>query len=154
MNVRQILGGPEREWDAKPPASEAEITLLNSNTRAELSPEYLELLRVSDGGAGPLALPPLWFRLYPVKDCIELCHRDQQVCKQFPSFMHLSPTFLLTGAPSLAAIGPCSPRFGCRSRPSSLCSSGPTPVSKHFYDRLRKQCSKSAVVAFCHSERF
>ena len=87
MNVRQILDRPEREWDANPPASEAEIALLESKARAELPAEYLELLRFSNGGEGPLALPPLWFQLYPVNDCINLCHSNQHVLEQFPTFM-------------------------------------------------------------------
>ena len=86
MNVRQILDRPEREWDANPPASEAEIALLESKARAELPAEYLELLRFSNGGEGPLALPPLWFQLYPVNDCIKLC-QNQHVLEQFPTFM-------------------------------------------------------------------
>src|SRR2546428_14185738 len=87
MNVRQILDRPEREWDVKPPASEVEIALLESKARAELPTEYLELLRFSNGGEGPLALPPLWFQLYPVNDCINLCHSNQHVLEQFPTFM-------------------------------------------------------------------
>lgn len=87
MNVQQVLCQPTRDWQPKAPASEAEIKLLESKARASLPPEYLELLRFSNGGEGPLALPPLWFQLYPTKDCIELCHNNQQVLEQFPTFM-------------------------------------------------------------------
>src|SRR5947208_12020655 len=90
MNVRQILDRPEREWDANPPASEVEIALLESRARANLPAEYLELLRFSNGGEGPLALPPLWFQLYAVKDCIDLCHANQHVLQNFPTLMFFS----------------------------------------------------------------
>jgi hypothetical protein len=87
MGVRHILSQPTRDWQAKAPASEAEIVLLESRARADLPGEYLELLRFGNGGEGPVALPPLWFQLYAVKDCIELCHADQHVLERFPSFM-------------------------------------------------------------------
>ena len=69
MNVRDILSQPEREWHAKLPASEAEITQLESQAKAQLPAAYVELLRLSNGGEGPLALSPLYFQLYSVKDC-------------------------------------------------------------------------------------
>ena len=55
------------------PATDADIAFLESKTNTELPREYLELLRFSNGGEGPLALPPLWFQPYAVKDCISLC---------------------------------------------------------------------------------
>jgi hypothetical protein len=85
MDVRRMLFQPEREWHAQGPASEAEIILLASKARAELPAEYLELLRFSNGGEGPLALPPEWFQLYSTKDCIELCHMNQHVLQEFPT---------------------------------------------------------------------
>jgi hypothetical protein len=87
MSVRHILSQPKRDWQAKAPASEAEIAHLQSQARADLPLEYLELLRFSNGGEGPVALPPLWFQLYATKDCIELWHANQQVLERFPTFM-------------------------------------------------------------------
>jgi hypothetical protein len=86
MNGRETLSQPEREWTAAAPASETELTDLISRARAELPAEYLSLLQFSNGGEGPLALPPLWFQLYAVKDCIDLCH-NSQVVEGFPNFM-------------------------------------------------------------------
>ncbi len=60
--------------------------LLESKARADLPAEYVELLRFSNGGEGPLALPPLFFQLYSVEDCIALCH-DSESVEQFPAFM-------------------------------------------------------------------
>jgi SMI1 / KNR4 family (SUKH-1) len=87
VSVRHVLSQPERKWQAKPPASEVEIAQLQSRVRTELPQEYLELLQFSNGGDGPLALPPLWFQLYAVKDCIELCHANQHVVENFPHFL-------------------------------------------------------------------
>ena len=87
MDIPRILSEPEREWRAKSPASEAEIMLLVSKARADLPSEYLELLRFSNGGEGPLALAPLWFQLYSVKDCIELCHSNQDIVENYSGFM-------------------------------------------------------------------
>ncbi|HVI77884.1 MAG TPA: hypothetical protein VM715_06915 [Candidatus Acidoferrum sp.] len=89
MGVLHVLSQPKREWQAKAPASEVEIALLESQARADLPAEYLELLRFSNGGEGPLALPPLWFQLYAVKDCIDLCHANQHVLENFPTFIVL-----------------------------------------------------------------
>ena len=86
MNVSDILGQPEREWRGEAPATEADIALLESKANRQLPREYLELLRFSNGGEGPLALPPLWFQLYAVKDCIALC-LNQETLQRFPSFM-------------------------------------------------------------------
>ena len=87
MNVRQILDRPEREWDVKPPASEVEIALLESKARAELPTEYLELLRFSNGGEGPLALPPLWFQLYAFGN-LTRPHRGRLI---WPHLRHKNP---------------------------------------------------------------
>ena len=86
MNVRDILRQPEREWRAEAPATDADIALLESKTNTELPREYLELLRFSNGGEGPLALSPLWFQLYAVKDCIALC-LNQDILARFPAFV-------------------------------------------------------------------
>ena len=87
MNVRDILSQSKREWHAKIASSEAEIAQLESQAKAQLPSEYLDLLRVGNGGEGPLALAPLYFQLYSVKDCIEHFHQDRQLLEEFPNFM-------------------------------------------------------------------
>jgi hypothetical protein len=87
MNVRDILFQVEREWHAKTPSSEAEIAQLVSQAKAQLPTEYVELLRLTNGGEGPLALSPLYFQLSSVKECLELFHNNQQLLEQFPRFM-------------------------------------------------------------------
>lgn len=86
MKVAEMLRQPGRQWHGNTAASEEEIALLRSQARSELPAEYLDLLRFSNGGEGPLALSPLWFQLYPVSDCLDLCHRGS-VLKDFRDFM-------------------------------------------------------------------
>src|SRR5882724_8625046 len=87
MSVRDILCQDEREWIPKEPASDADIAQLTERVQRELPTEYIELLRFSNGGEGPLALPPRYFALYSVKDCIALFHDNRHINEQFPSFM-------------------------------------------------------------------
>lgn len=58
-------------WAAKPPASEADLGRLEHCIRFELPAEYLALLRRSNGGSGPLGLPPLWLELWSVDEVID-----------------------------------------------------------------------------------
>ena len=88
MDIRIVLSQPERQWTAGAPASEPAIELLKLSARAELPAEYLDLLRLGNGGEGPfLKMPPLWFQLYSIEDCIAVCHTDEFALAQFPAFM-------------------------------------------------------------------
>lgn len=87
MNVQKILSLADREWQANTPSSETEIAQLTSYAKAQLPTEYIELLQLSNGGEGPIALPPRYFQLYSVRDCIELFHTNQQLIEQLPSFL-------------------------------------------------------------------
>jgi hypothetical protein len=87
MTLHEILGHPGRKWRSSAPASAEELDLLKSRARAMLPSEYLDLLRFSNGGEGPLALSPLWFQLYSVDECIALCHSDGAMLEQFPTLM-------------------------------------------------------------------
>ena len=86
MRVAEILLQRGRKWQRREPASDADVSLLLSQARAELPFEYLELLRFSNGGEGPLSLRPLWFQLYAINDCVNLCHSGW-VLKEFPDLM-------------------------------------------------------------------
>jgi len=86
MKVRDILQQPGREWHAEAPAAEIDVAVLVSKAKVELPSEYLDLLRLSNGGEGPLALPPLCFQLYAVKECINLC-LNQEILKRFPTLL-------------------------------------------------------------------
>lgn len=71
MSVAEVLTEPHRQWTRYPPADESEIHQLLALAVPELPIEYIDLLRFSNGGEGPLALPPLFFQLYPVGYAIE-----------------------------------------------------------------------------------
>lgn len=58
-------------WIANPPATESDIEKLQAVIRFDLPPEYLDLLRESNGGEGPLALAPLWLQLWTVDEVVE-----------------------------------------------------------------------------------
>jgi len=87
MNVRDTLCRPHLDWIAKEPASKAEIEQLAGRAKAELPAEYIQLLEFSNGGEGPLALVPLYFQLYTVKECILRFHDNGHFLENFPDFM-------------------------------------------------------------------
>ena len=64
MDVEALLTEPRREWSSRPPASEEGIARLQHAAPGVLPKEYVALLRYSNGGEGPIALPPLYFMLY------------------------------------------------------------------------------------------
>jgi hypothetical protein len=80
MNVEALLTQPDRQWSSRPPASEKAIERLRKAAPGPLPKEYVALLRYSNGGEGPLALPPLYFMLYEAEYAQEVNqnadHRD------------------------------------------------------------------------------
>ena len=87
MNVQAILSQPQREWRAEAPASENEIRQLTSRAKAQLPQEYLALLRFGNGGAGPLALPPLYLLLCSVQDCLTDFYDSDFLVEYYPDFI-------------------------------------------------------------------
>src|SRR6476620_3197565 len=63
MDVRSLLREPERTWYAQPGASETDLNRLAAASPVPLPPLLFDFLRFSNGGEGPLALPPLLFVL-------------------------------------------------------------------------------------------
>jgi hypothetical protein len=85
MNIAALLSDPNREWRGRPPADEARIADFVKLVQISLPVEYIELLRVTNGGEGELALPPLWLQLYSVEECTELIHDPpMEGCLQAP----------------------------------------------------------------------
>jgi hypothetical protein len=66
MDVAALLTEPDREWSSRHPARKEEIEQLSQVAPGPLPNEYVALLRYSNGGEGPLALPPFYFMLYEV----------------------------------------------------------------------------------------
>jgi hypothetical protein len=73
-----------REWRAKQGASGTEIEALLGALPFQPPPEYIALLRLSNGGEGELALRPLWFQLFDVAFSIQLW-QDQHHRNEYPN---------------------------------------------------------------------
>lgn len=86
MDVETLLTQPGREWSRRPPASEEAIERLRQESAGGLPKEYVALLRYSNGGEGPLALPPLYFMLYEAEYTSELNQSADQR-KLYPGFL-------------------------------------------------------------------
>jgi hypothetical protein len=80
-NVLSLAG---REWHAVDGASNGEIESLLAALPFEPPPEYIALLRLSNGGEGELALPPLWFQLFDVAFAIRLW-QDRHHRSEYPN---------------------------------------------------------------------
>jgi hypothetical protein len=72
VNIEAVLNESHREWSSRHPASEKALEQLRAIAPAALPDEYLALLRYTNGGEGPLALPPLYFILYKSEYVIEM----------------------------------------------------------------------------------
>ena len=78
MDVEALLTEPHREWFSRPPASEEAIEQLQHAAPGVLPKEYVALLRYSNGGEGPLGLPPLYFSLYEAEYATEFNRNADQ----------------------------------------------------------------------------
>jgi hypothetical protein len=96
--VKQILSAPNRKWQGAAPASEVEIRALENVLGVSLPSEYVELLRLNNGGEGELALRPLWFELFDVEFAISLA-TDDFYKAEFPKI------FFFGGNGGLESIG-------------------------------------------------
>lgn len=65
-----------REWHKVDGASADVIAALKSLVPVDLPESYYSLLTFSNGGEGPLAVPPLWFQLYPAEEAAQI-ERDR-----------------------------------------------------------------------------
>lgn len=70
-------------WDAGSPASEAAIQALAEQSGLELPNEYLDFLRQSNGGCGPLRIEPGWLQLWPAEEVVAV-NRDYEVALWLP----------------------------------------------------------------------
>jgi hypothetical protein len=73
-------------WQVAPTgADEAAIQALIATVGVTLPPEYIEYLRVNNGGEGDLAVEPGWFQVWPAEQVIEL-NRAYEVHDNLPKF--------------------------------------------------------------------
>jgi hypothetical protein len=74
-----------REWVKAEEASSAAIDMLANAAPVTLPSNLLNLLRFTNGGEGPLPVPPLWFILYPAEEMAQI-ERDGTFKEFFPGF--------------------------------------------------------------------
>ncbi|WZO98912.1 SMI1/KNR4 family protein [Isosphaeraceae bacterium EP7] len=70
----------------EPPADPAEIAALRTDSGIELPEDYLDLLRLSNGGGGPLDVEPGWFQIWPAGDVLPL-NRNHEVQQSIPGLI-------------------------------------------------------------------
>ncbi|ODU19816.1 MAG: hypothetical protein ABS87_13000 [Sphingomonas sp. SCN 67-18] len=73
-----------RDWSKVEGASPESLNLLASVAPTGFPVRLIELLRVTDGGEGPLPVQPLWFCLYPAAEIAQI-ERDGTFKEFFPS---------------------------------------------------------------------
>jgi hypothetical protein len=86
MSVLSVLSEPGRAWQRRPGASAAEIARLLAASPCELPLALVDLLQVSNGGEGELALAPRLFMLDTVDDIIA-GFGDSFLRETFPGFL-------------------------------------------------------------------
>ncbi|WP_313557340.1 SMI1/KNR4 family protein [Agrobacterium cavarae] len=60
------------QWQKVAGAAPHAIDALKSVAPVDLPESYYSLLSFSNGGEGPLAVQPLWFRLYPAEEATKI----------------------------------------------------------------------------------
>ncbi|OJW08347.1 MAG: hypothetical protein BGO49_13185 [Planctomycetales bacterium 71-10] len=86
-------------WYRRPAADPKAITALIASGPIEWPKEYLDLLEISNGGEGPLAVDPGWFSLWTAEEVLQL-NLDYQVERGAPGFVG----FGSDGGPELLAF--------------------------------------------------
>lgn len=72
-------------WVVRKPAADPEaVAALSADSGIELPEGYLALLRLSNGGEGPLCVEPGWFQLWPVEEVLP-SNRGYRVNEYVPS---------------------------------------------------------------------
>jgi SMI1 / KNR4 family (SUKH-1) len=85
MELRLLLGGGY-EWDGNPPAADDALAALVAWSPASLPAEYLELLRLSDGGHATRSDYPTYVRIWPARTAVEY-NRDYEVQRWVPGLI-------------------------------------------------------------------
>ncbi|MGL4462817.1 MAG: SMI1/KNR4 family protein [Planctomycetia bacterium] len=87
MDVAAVVAESISGWTHRPgPADPAAVEALAAGSLVPLPAEYLELLRLHDGGEGNLgAKQPGWFQLWPVGEVATL-NRGYGVVEYLPGF--------------------------------------------------------------------
>jgi hypothetical protein len=86
VELRTLILGGGHEWQGNPPASKNDLAALVAAASVPLPPEYLALLRLSDGGHASLSGYPSYVRVWPARTAIEH-NRDYEVQEWLPGFI-------------------------------------------------------------------
>ncbi|MCF7787889.1 MAG: SMI1/KNR4 family protein [Prosthecobacter sp.] len=105
MSITKVIDDPSADWLREAPASESAITSLVASSSWELPADYLDFLRLSNGGEGELGIQPCWFCMWRAEEVIAFA-TDYQVADYAPGFF----AFGTNGGSELLA-------FDCRSSP-------------------------------------
>jgi hypothetical protein len=77
-DLRSIIFDETADWDRKAGCDDAELAVLIKEAPVRLPDDYLEFLRLSNGGDGRLGVSPFWFSIAPAQEVIELNRRNEQ----------------------------------------------------------------------------
>jgi len=87
MNMKKIsdIIHSDLPWNRENPASHDTIENLVVKSGLQLPKDYLDFLRLSNGGEGELPVDPFWFQIWPVDEVLE--HNEGYRVKQhLPGF--------------------------------------------------------------------
>lgn len=86
MDARQVVTARIASWQTHAsPATEEQIEALKKAAPFALPAEYVELLRVTNGGEGELSLDPGWFQIWPAQE-VQAHNVGYKVCDFHPGF--------------------------------------------------------------------
>src|SRR3954454_11385344 len=86
MELQALLLSGKYQWDGKPPASEQDIAALIAASPAPLPADYIDLLRLSDGGTARLSGYPTYVRVWSARTAVA-DNRDYEVQERLPGFI-------------------------------------------------------------------
>ena len=85
MSLRSELVSRSGEWTLRAPASIQALASLRAAVSFQLPAAYLDLLQVSNGGEGDLAVDPHWVELFTAEDVMTANRRldSQELARGF-----------------------------------------------------------------------
>ncbi len=87
MSISDLIKSSMPTWQVAPTgAEETAIQALIATAGVTLPPEYIEYLRVTNGGEGDLAAEPGWFQIWPAEQVLEL-NAAYEVRDNLPKFI-------------------------------------------------------------------
>lgn len=85
MTAAEFLATCKGKWSAAPPAQPEAVAAMARDSGLSLPPDYLEFLRLCNGGDGFLSVQPCYLRLWPAEEVVGN-NRDYQMQEYVPGF--------------------------------------------------------------------